>query len=260
MSKIFISYRRVDSELLASMLHDKLEGQFGKDSVFLDSDSIPLGANFRRSINSAVGQCDVLLSLIGDLWISAAMPNGQRRIDSPRDCVRIEIESALKRRIPVIPVLTGNAKIPQAAELPASLQDLVNQNAAKIRAGREFKGDIQLLLRRVGDLLRKHPEDCWGNWRWPGGNGEETVIDLHADGSWTAKTLEGYGKFGQVKEFKGVWSIRNKKLRITNTHHWNVICWVEDRQLWFDECIERITKRTICFAEGTRFRRGSGPK
>src|SRR5262245_62072817 len=95
MPKIFISYRRADSAYVAAILREKLEEEFGAGSVFLDVDNIPFGFDFRKQINSAVGQCDVLLALIGNTWIGAAGDDGIRRIDSPTDSVRFELEAAL---------------------------------------------------------------------------------------------------------------------------------------------------------------------
>ena len=112
MLKIFISYRRDDSAYITGMLTENLQEVFGKTSVFLDVDTIPFGVDFRKHINRAVGECNILLAVIGDAWIDAATDDGHRRIDSPSDYVRLEIESALKRDIPVVPVLVDNARIP----------------------------------------------------------------------------------------------------------------------------------------------------
>jgi TIR domain-containing protein len=102
MAQIFLSYRRSDSGYAAPILSEKLQQHFGENSVFFDVDTIPLGVDFRESIGNAVGQCDVLLAIIGDQWVRAVDKRGNRRLDDPSDFVRIEIESALKRNIPVI--------------------------------------------------------------------------------------------------------------------------------------------------------------
>ena len=44
--QIFISYRRTDSDI-AGRIADHLLAEFGRDSVFLDVDSIPVGRDFR---------------------------------------------------------------------------------------------------------------------------------------------------------------------------------------------------------------------
>jgi hypothetical protein len=40
----------------------------GKENVFKDVDSIPLGVDFRKHLGDSVGQCDVLLTVIGRQW------------------------------------------------------------------------------------------------------------------------------------------------------------------------------------------------
>jgi len=155
MTKIFISYRRDDSSYIAGMINERLEKHFGPNSVFLDIDSIPLGLDFRKHISDSVEQCNVLLALIGDLWINSTNDQGSRRLDDPTDFVRLEVESALKRDIPVIPVLVGKARMPSATELPSSLQELAFRNAAEVRAGRDLQEHLTRLVRGI-DLLSKN--------------------------------------------------------------------------------------------------------
>src|SRR6516164_8905268 len=109
--KIFISYRRDDSAGHAGRVHDKLEGKFGRARLFMDVDTIPLGRNFVKAISEKVAQCDVLLAVIGPNWLTIRDEEGKRRLDNPNDFVRVEIGVALKRDIPVIPVLLDGAKI-----------------------------------------------------------------------------------------------------------------------------------------------------
>ena len=54
-----------------------------------------------------------------------------RRLDDPKDFVRIELDSALKRDIRVIPVPIDGALMPLANELPESLKPNARRNAAK---------------------------------------------------------------------------------------------------------------------------------
>jgi hypothetical protein len=59
-----------------------------------------------------VGKCDALLAVIGKHWVSSADSQDRRRLDDPSDFVRIEIEAALQRNVPVIPVLVDGAAMP----------------------------------------------------------------------------------------------------------------------------------------------------
>ena len=96
MAKIFISYRRQDSIGVTGRIYDRLRAHFGDGAVFMDIDNIPFGVNFRKHIDSAVGHCDVVLAVIGTKW--AEETDAHRRLDDPRDFVRIELESALSAR------------------------------------------------------------------------------------------------------------------------------------------------------------------
>ena len=81
-----------------------------RENVFMDVDSIPPGANFRKLLKDWVARCDVLLALIGPDWSDATDPStGKRRLENPSDFVRIEIGEALARDIPVAPILLDGA-------------------------------------------------------------------------------------------------------------------------------------------------------
>jgi hypothetical protein len=124
MPRIFISYRREDSGDAAGRLCDRLQTRFGRSNVFMDVDSIPYGVDFPQHLAQTVSRCDVLLVVIGERWLEARYAEGpkqgQRRLDDPEDFVRIEIQSALARDIPVVPVLIGQASMPRTDDLIVS--------------------------------------------------------------------------------------------------------------------------------------------
>lgn len=146
MARIFISYRRSDSELIAGLISQRLRERFGPDSAYLDTDTVPLGVDFRDHINTAVGQCVVLLAVIGDGWIGSV---SDLNSDNARDFMRLEIESALERDIPVVPVLVGQATMPAESDLPPSLQSLTFRNAAEVRAGRDLDQHLERLVQGI---------------------------------------------------------------------------------------------------------------
>jgi hypothetical protein len=88
--------------MAAGRLHDHLVKGFDEDQLFMNIDTISPGDDFRRVINDAVAKCDVLLVVIGKQWVRTKGAKG-RRLDNPADWVRLEIEAALKREIPVFP-------------------------------------------------------------------------------------------------------------------------------------------------------------
>jgi|KBSMisStaDraftv2_1062788.scaffolds.fasta_scaffold423881_1 hypothetical protein len=155
MQRVFISYRRDDSAYVVEIIRTHLAAEFGEASVFTDIDSIPLGVDFRETINSAVADCSVLLAVIGDKWTGLAPEGGLRRIDSPDDFVRVEIEAALSRSIPVVPVLVGKAEVPSADLLPATMKPLVFRNATEVRHGPHLKAHLDALARGLAPYLRE---------------------------------------------------------------------------------------------------------
>jgi hypothetical protein len=110
-NKIFISYRRQNGSF-AGRISDRLEHQFGRKSLFVDIDAIPLGVDVTR-LNEEVAMCDVLLALIGPNWTDLRDEHGNRFLENKNDYVRLEIGSALKRDIPVIPVIADRGELPK---------------------------------------------------------------------------------------------------------------------------------------------------
>ena len=78
LGRIFISYRREDTEFAAALLFDRLVEHFGEGQVFKDIDTIQAGEDFGEVIRAAVASCDVMLVLIGDRWLTATSNDGQR--------------------------------------------------------------------------------------------------------------------------------------------------------------------------------------
>jgi hypothetical protein len=148
MRSIFISYRREDSEGQAGRLFDDLATHFGRDSVFMDVAGIEPGRDFRQAIDQHVASCGVLLAMIGRVWMNAADASGRRRLDDPMDFVRLETAAALKRDIPVIPVLVHGAQMPRADELPQDLTNLAYRNAVELTHAR-WESDVQVLIRAL---------------------------------------------------------------------------------------------------------------
>src|SRR5262245_13177340 len=124
MGSVFVSYRRGAAEGQARALSLELATLLGRNSVFMDVDSIALGRDFRQVLQERLGSCDVLFALIGPGWLDATDGSGTRRLENPTDFVRQEIAAALKRNIPVIPVLVQGAQVPQPERLPDDLKDL----------------------------------------------------------------------------------------------------------------------------------------
>jgi TIR domain len=151
--RVFLSYRRRDSEAWTSRLYDRLIARYGAERVFKDVQAIPLGDDFRTVVRRAVEGCDIFLAVIGDGWLEARDAAGGRRLERADDPVRVEIETALAASVPVVPLLVGGAAMPDADRLPPSLAPLVDRHGTDVRPDPHFDGDVALLfaaLERIG--------------------------------------------------------------------------------------------------------------
>lgn len=148
-SGIFISYRRDDAAGHAGRLADNLVEHFGRNRIFRDIDNIEPGEDFVTKIENAVGSCDILLAVIGRTWLS---PNGSGRLDNPNDFVRLEIATALRRDIRVIPVLVQRANMPKPEDLPDDLDSLTRRNAVELTDLR-WQSDVEQLISVMERIL-----------------------------------------------------------------------------------------------------------
>gem|GEM_PF-788045 len=150
MAKVFISYRRTDSSQIVGRIDDRLEATLGRKNVFRDLDSIHGGANFVGKINEAINQTDVALIVIGPHWIDATNDKGNRRLDNPRDFVRLEVEAALNRdSCRTIPILVNGAHMPNDTVLPDSLKPLALRNAMSVRDDPDFRRDMERVIGEI---------------------------------------------------------------------------------------------------------------
>ncbi len=157
MPKITVSYRRDDSEAITGRIFDRLVAHYGKTAVFRDIDNIPPGVDFRKHIDDALQETDVLIVVVGRRWMGSARP-GSVRLHDEADPVRIEVEIALKRGIAVVPVLVGDTKMPTAAQLPATLREFAFRNAVRVDSGQDFDHHIDRLLRAMDRTLQREPK------------------------------------------------------------------------------------------------------
>jgi eukaryotic-like serine/threonine-protein kinase len=150
---IFISYRRSDNPDATGRIYDRLVSEFGKSRVFKDVDSIPLGQDFRGHLNDVVGGCAAVLAIIGPKWTDIRNEAGQKRLEDPDDFVRIELEAALARSVPVVPVLVGHAPMPGTFQLPATLASLAFRQSIEVRPDPDFHNDATRLVVALQKIL-----------------------------------------------------------------------------------------------------------
>jgi formylglycine-generating enzyme required for sulfatase activity len=155
-SGIFVCYRRDDSSGHAGRLSDNLIAHFGDDRIFMDIDTIEPGEDFVTVIENAVASCAILIAIIGKHWLSAPGETS-RCLDDPNDFVRLEIATALKRDIRVIPLLVQGATMPKPQDLPDDLTKLSRRNALELSDLR-WRHDVEQLINALERILVKREE------------------------------------------------------------------------------------------------------
>ena len=122
----------------------------------MDIDTIPVGLDFREHLQQALDQCEILLAVVGPRWLGTD-EHGRHAISDETDWVRLEIETALAKNIPVIPVLIDRLRMPKASELPESLRDFAFRQAAEVDSGLDFRSHMDRLMRSMDQYLERRP-------------------------------------------------------------------------------------------------------
>jgi hypothetical protein len=146
---LFLSYRRQDSLSIAGRMFDRLNAIF-PEIVQFDQTSIPYGADFRKHLEESIRDSFALVAIIGRGWLVSG--SGGPIIENEQDYVRLELETALRYEVPIVPVLVGDAKMPGKAELPTRLKIFSSINAASLSEGRNFHPDMASIIDRLKDF------------------------------------------------------------------------------------------------------------
>ena len=132
---IFISYRVQDTAGETGRLVDALKQRFADEQIFMDIHNLEPGADFTEAIEGSLDTCDVFLAVIGPYWLGHR-DGKDVRINDMNDWVRMEVSTALRRNIRVVPVLVDGATLPKPEQLPPELQPLLRRQALEISNSR----------------------------------------------------------------------------------------------------------------------------
>lgn len=141
---VFISYRVQDTSGETGRLVDALKNHFEEDQIFMDIDKIEPGVDFTEVLSHSLDTCDVMLAIIGPNW-QGRNSNNLSRIKKPDDWVRLELSTALKRNIRVVPVLVDSASLPDVSELPEDLEGLSRRQTYEI-SNKRWRYDTEQLI------------------------------------------------------------------------------------------------------------------
>jgi len=150
---IFVSYRREDAAHFAGRLFDSISAGLPGLKVFMDVDSIRLGADFVQVLQEQLASCNALILVIGPRWLG----QGGKRLDDPSDFVRLEIEAAISRKIPIVPVLVDGAEMPSEDEIPASVRPITRRQYVRIDH-ENYSAVVRGLVSQLADLVKGQEE------------------------------------------------------------------------------------------------------
>ena len=160
--KVFLSYRRADSQVSAGRMAQFLDAIPAVDAVFLDVDGIAPGENFETKIQDTLAQVSHVFLLIGTQWAGPIGPSGRTRVFDDDDMVRRETRLALASNARVVPILIDDARMPRPGDIPADLKTLPSINAFALRTA-HYDQDMDDLL----DVLLGHRRGRGSRWREP---------------------------------------------------------------------------------------------
>jgi len=160
MPKIFISYRRSDSQHITDHIATYLTNTFDEQSIYKDAD-IQGGANWRGWIREKTATCDVMLVVIGPDWLDELQERQKSEAD---DWVKYEVATGLDRGIQVIPLLVKGASMPTSADLPDELKGLSARNALPVRGGSDFDNDMKRVISAISNKKKSWTSRL--EWKW----------------------------------------------------------------------------------------------
>lgn len=135
MRRIFICYRRNESEHAAGALGRDLRARYGPERVFRDKEDIAGGESWKRKVLSEIDRDAALLVLVTRDWAECRDDQGRRRLERDDDPIRMELADGLRDRATVIPLLVEAAPMPRADQLPEDLREFAELNALQLRDG-----------------------------------------------------------------------------------------------------------------------------
>jgi len=144
MPRIFISYRRVDSQAMATLIYHNLVKEYGDKNVFLDTKTIRSGLWWEQ-VQTALARADVVIVVAGPKWETEI----QRRLDSGDDYVREEVRIALELKKPILLAFVDGENGINPDLLPPDIQDLPKYQGYQILHEPFFDASIDLLKQNI---------------------------------------------------------------------------------------------------------------
>lgn len=150
MPRIFISYRRMDSQAIATLIYHRLVKEYGEKNVFLDTKAIRSGLWWDQ-VKTALIHADVVVVVVGPKWETEI----QRRSDSGDDYVREEVRIALEQNKAILLAFVDGENGIDPNLLPEDIRDLPKYQGYQILHEPFFDASMELLMQNIPKTKRK---------------------------------------------------------------------------------------------------------
>ncbi len=154
---ILISYRPDDCRETARRISARLVARFGRNAVFQDLERTASGVPYPQFLRDTLRRTGAMLVLIGPTWVTAEDRDGRPLLADTKDLVRMEVETALRLGVPLVPIAAPNTEFPTAEELPTALADLAQRGGWAIRSDPDFEHDLDHVVARLEAMLGHVP-------------------------------------------------------------------------------------------------------
>ena len=168
--KLFISYRRSADAWAVGHLRERLLGEFGREQVFFDTDTLQAGEGWLGAIREAIAGSSAVVVVFCAEWYGP-LPDGSRRIDRADDPVRLELlqaHAASQAGVAIVPVVVDQARAPGPADLPEDLRFLcalhfrrLNPTDSVDRQVNRLIGDIRHAIHGTRPWTRIALQSLW---------------------------------------------------------------------------------------------------
>ena len=176
--RVFVAYAPGGYAGRAEDWRTMLQGRLGAE-VYM-AYSRPLDGDFQLELEKAVARCDVCLVLITPNWYVTP-------------AIQLGIEAALRRRIPLIPVLLYGASLPAPGDLPDELAPLLDRYPFAIHDPSTRGSDVDQLLAAVVERVEWRRSRPRAEYSF-----EVPAPDLHGSSSVVASLLRTAVVYGVV--------------------------------------------------------------
>jgi tetratricopeptide (TPR) repeat protein len=140
--------------------------RFGDTLVYFDLDDIKAATEWMTEIRAAIASSEVFLPVVGPKWLDIGKRAG--RWKDPRDVLRLEMEIALERKMPLVPILVGDAAVPEKEDLPGAIAKLFDWQALRLR-DQNWGSDVERLVWRISEVIE------------PVANGPVSLLQAHRE-------------------------------------------------------------------------------